>query len=198
MLVPTSVPAPPRPACVPESGVPLAADQSLFTSPPANRATVATAAGPVEIRPITALDTRSIDRFIKDLSPTARFRRFHSAVHGLTPAQLSGVVDVDHLSRESLVAVYDAKVIGLGQFITVAGQPDTVELAVVVAEDWRRVGLGRELMRMAALAAAATGHRRATAYVQAENRPVLELMRGLDMGAAFHHDGPTVEVVIPL
>lgn len=199
-------PTPAGPRALPLDGVPLRAAPELFTSAAAHRVAVATAAGPVHIRPVTPLDAEGVQRLVRGLSAASSFRRFHTPVRSLTPRQLAGIIDVDHRRRESLIAVEGRRVVGLAQYAGddvgpgavahAAGQ--AVEVAVVVADDRHRAGIGRALMAALLDAAARAGHPRATALVQADNRPVLDLLRTAGRPVALHRDGTVVEVAIDL
>ena len=202
MLMPLSAPPPASPVSLPDDGMPLAGGPALFDVPAARRHVVPTARGPVLQRPVTPLDTHAVDRFVRGLSPTSRFRRFHSAVHRLTDRQLAGVVDVDHRGRETLLAVAGsgaaARVVGMGQYLVQSQSADSVDLAVVVDDEWQRLGLGRLLLEATVDAARESGFRTATAYVQAENRAMLTLLRGTRLPMARSNEGAIVEVLIDL
>ena len=195
---PSAAASPSRPRSLADDGMPLVGASSLFEGSWARRRVVATSKGPVVIRAATPLDTASVDHFVRALSPTARFRRFHSAVTRLTDRQLAGLVDVDHHDRETLLAVSGRVVVGMGQYLAQTHPKDSVDLAVVVADDWQREGLGRELLIATCEAASATGFRTATAYVQAENRAMLSLLRGVPMPMVSTNEGSVVEVLLDL
>lgn len=195
---PASAPPGPSPRSLADDGMPLVGAASLFEGSWTRRRVLTTGHGPVVIRAATPLDTSPVDHFVRTLSPTARFRRFHSAVNRLTDRQLAGLVDVDHRDRETLLAVSGRTVVGMGQYLVQTHPKDSVDLAVVVADDWQRLGLGRELLSATVEAASANGFRTATAYVQAENRAMLSLLRGVPMPMVSANEGSVVEVLIDL
>ncbi|HUG86828.1 MAG TPA: GNAT family N-acetyltransferase [Euzebya sp.] len=198
MLVPTN--APPRgvPRALPDDGVQLVADATLFRAPATDRAQIQTARGEVLLRPVTPVDLHPIDTFVRRLSTASRFQRFHTGLHHLTPRQLAGVVDVDHHQRETLVAVVGRRVVGLGQYLRQDRPAGSVDLGIVVADRWQGVGLGRALVTTLTAAAAAAGHTHATALVQADNRPVLHLLRTLGDRVESVRAGNSIEALIRL
>lgn len=202
MLVPTS-PAPhPAAPVLPLDGMQLVADDRLVKVPLTRRAEVVTSRGPVLLRPVVPTDLAGIDRFVRRLSPASRFARFHSGLHHLSTRQLAGMVDVDHHERETILALDGRTVVGVSQLLLVSGLAEVelaeVELAVVVSDGWQRQGIGRALLECLAAVAAGTGAAVASALVQADNRPVLHLLRQLGERAELHHDGSTVEARIRL
>ncbi len=197
MLIPSPDPDRAEPKSLVTDGMSLRSDLSLFAGSAAARHRLDTARGPVTIRPVTPLDADRVARFVRRLSPTARFRRFHSAVNALNARQLAGIVDVDHRGRETLLAIAGSRVVGMAQFIQTS-EPDTVEVAVVVADRWQRQGLGRHLLDGAIAAAGRCGHRTVTAYAQAENRAILQLIRSGPLPAHMDAVGSIVEITIPL
>ena len=57
--------------------------------------------------------------------------------------------------------------------------PDSAEVAVAVVDDWQGRGLGSALLEELTERAGEEGIERFTATVLAENRQVIELLRGL-------------------
>ncbi|MGI9015557.1 MAG: GNAT family N-acetyltransferase [Euzebya sp.] len=150
------------------------------------------------MRPINPLDTREVEAFTRRLSPTSRFRRFHSPVHRLSAHQLAGMIDVDHLHRESLVAIAGRRVVGVAQYLEQSSPPQSVDLAIVIADEYHGQGLGRTMMSAVIDAATATGYVCATALIQADNARALHLFRPTDRPVTASRSGATVEVRIEL
>jgi RimJ/RimL family protein N-acetyltransferase len=84
------------------------------------------------------------------------------------------------------------RIVGLAQFVSVEHE-DIDEVAVVVAEDWRRVGLATQLLRRLAATALTFGFRRAYAEILRDNAAALELARrfGAEPGASPKGPGLT-------
>ncbi len=74
---------------------------------------------------------------------------------------------------------------------------EVAEVAVTVADDWQRRGLGRALLNRLTYRARREGVRRFSALVQGDNPGALRLLEGV--GDTQHqHDGGVVELVIEL
>lgn len=194
-----------RPAAPTGAGVPrllpppapLRSGPDLFSGHPVGRRlTVEVDRGDVLLRPVVPSDLDAIDAFVRDLSPRARFLRFHAAVRRLTLDQLAGLVDVDHRERETMVAVADGRVVALGQYVAVAA--GTAELAVAVADAWRRRGLGALLVGQLAGAARAAGLAAFTASVLAENRPALAMFERWPGSVRVERHGTELELLLTL
>ena len=103
----------------------------------------------VTVRPIRPEDARIEQEFVKRLSPEARYFRFMDTVRELTPQMLVRFTQIDYDREMALVAITGGgrseKEVGVARYVT---SPDgaSCEFAIVVADDWQRVGLGRYLM----------------------------------------------------
>jgi acetyltransferase len=153
--------------------------------------------GAVVVRPVAPWDTRELERFYAALSPDSRRRRFFAVVPGLNHAASVTFCTVDHRQREGFVAV--AVVDGLERVVGhVCIEPDgaaSAEVAVVVADDWQRRGIGRRLVRAAVEWASAVGVRRLTAAMLPGNTAIRQLLVGLDLPFDTSRDGPEVQEV---
>lgn len=76
---------------------------------------------------------------------------------------------------------------GLAQFVS-AEHEDSGEVAVVVAEDWRRAGLATQLLRRVAAEALSFGFRHGYADILRDNTAAIELARrfGAEPGPGPH------------
>ncbi|HVL59364.1 MAG TPA: hypothetical protein VM491_22960, partial [Burkholderiaceae bacterium] len=59
----------------------------------------------VEIRPVSRADAQRLHAFVRALSPATRYRRFHGAIHELTPAMVDFLTDVDQRAHVALIAL---------------------------------------------------------------------------------------------
>ena len=151
----------------------------------------------VFIRPIRPGDVGELRRAIA----TADEETLHARFLGLPPedeASVQRLVQVDYLSRLALVAFAPD---GTGAAVArYEGQPGSqrAEVAVVVHPDWRRVGLGRLLLRDLATAAIARGIDRFDALTLADNAAVLAGLRASGLAYSSEiHEG-TSRIVIDL
>jgi acetyltransferase len=138
------------------------------------------------IRPVVPGDAASLREFVQRLSPQSRYRRFHGAMATVPDAMLQYLTDVDHDDHVALLAeARDAsdslKQVAEARFVRRTGNADRsqADLAVAVADDWQRAGLGRCLLRWLAREADRVGIARLHAEVLADNRPMRELLGSL-------------------
>lgn len=198
MLIPTDRRAAGAPPTLPQDGLAVEADASLFRRTPTARQRIDTPRGTAVVRPVTPLDASGIDTFIQRLSSAARFRRFHSGVDRLSARQLAAIVDVDHIHRETLIAVAGYQVVGVVQFVELPSDPTAVDIAVVVADEWQGLGLGRRLLTAISDAAQGTGHGSAVVLVQGDNAAILHLLRTSGRPLHSQIQGASVDVVVQL
>ncbi|HEY5603237.1 MAG TPA: bifunctional acetate--CoA ligase family protein/GNAT family N-acetyltransferase [Gammaproteobacteria bacterium] len=103
----------------------------------------------VIIRPIRPEDSGIEQEFVSKLSPQAKYFRFMRALQELTPEMLVRFTQIDYDQEMALIAVVTDKnrerEVGVARYAT---QPDgkSCEFAIVVADEWRRHGIGYLLM----------------------------------------------------
>lgn len=133
------------------------------------------------IRPVHERDSAAIQRFIRNLSPDSRYQRFLSTLVEL-PAEMLARVLAARGGRDTAVVVETytrpGRIIGLAQLMN-AGGTIAGEVAVVVADEWRREGLATLLLRRLGADALQAGYQCAYADVLRENAPALGLARRL-------------------
>jgi acetyltransferase len=134
----------------------------------------------VTIRPILPSDLDALRTFFAALSrATLRFR-FHTSINELPEHLLRGFM-VSHPAHSAFVAeIYNGPVeqppmlVAEARFIHKA-DTESAEFALVVADNWRRIGLGTTLTRILAQRARFSGVRRLWGDVLEDNKA----MRGL-------------------
>ncbi|MFD2090968.1 GNAT family N-acetyltransferase [Blastococcus deserti] len=152
----------------------------------------------VATRPVEPADRTLFCRLWGRLSKETVYRRFHSPVHSLPEETVRRLVTVDHDLREAVVAVVGGEVIGVARYDRPVGDPSTAEVAVLVEDAWQGMGVGRQLLGELTGLAARRGVRRLTATVQADNQPVLGLVRRLLPDSTLVPDAGVYDVVSPL
>jgi GNAT superfamily N-acetyltransferase len=125
----------------------------------------------------------------------ARRHRFHAAVSGLSKALVHSLTHIDYLERMGFVVTVqqdgEERVIADACYAVIdAGE--TAEFAIAVADDWRGLGLGRQLMAALERAAHGAGLRWLHGEVLVENVAMLGLMQRLDFCLADHPQDPTL------
>ncbi len=134
----------------------------------------------VTIRPILPSDLDALRTFFAALSRATRRLRFHSSINELPEHVLRKFTMVDHRAHVAFIAeIHDTALdqpttlVAEARYIRCA-DPETAEFALVVADNWRRAGLGTSLTRVLAQHARVTGVRRLCGDVLEDN----EAMRG--------------------
>src|ERR1035438_4769908 len=101
------------------------------------------------MRPSVPKDKSPLAASFERLSEQSRYRRFLTAKDKLTAAELSYLVDeVDHSDHEA-IAAFDpdtGALLGIARYVRSKEDPQAAEVAVTVADDWQRRGLGRALL----------------------------------------------------
>jgi GNAT superfamily N-acetyltransferase len=107
----------------------------------------------------------------------SRYSRFHGAVSRLPTSYLRLLVERPASEHDALVVEVDGRIVAFGDVGPVAGQPEAVEVGILVETPYRRRGLARLLLDELAERAAARGVRVLRALVLhehvAEVRPLL-------------------------
>ena len=134
----------------------------------------------LRIRAIEPDDSERLNAFFDRLSPDSRRRRFLVTKARLEEDELTFLTEVDHVTHEALVAVdRDGRIVGVSRYVCPRGRPDVAELAVAVADELHRRGIGRTLARRIVQRARANGVARLTATSLRENVAALKLLIGL-------------------
>ncbi|MBQ1073578.1 GNAT family N-acetyltransferase [Micromonospora sp. C31] len=113
----------------------------------------------------------------------ARLRRLLEPARGVTLLATAG----DAGATESVVAMANLLVEG-----------DEAEVALLVRDDWQRLGLGSALLRRLVRHAEQAGHAALVLHVHAENAPMLRTVRRLGRPAQAERDGALVTLTVPL
>ena len=153
----------------------------------------------VVIRAARAGDEALIQAFIGRLSLASRYQRFFLALHELSAPVLEHLVHADAQSEAALLALTEQReVVGLVQYVG----PETLEsaeVAVVVADAWRRVGLGARLLMHLERVATAAGVEHVEADILRDNIAAIELASKLGARVGRSpNGGGLVRVVRPL
>jgi len=126
------------------------------------------------VRRVSAGDEARLQEFVRALSWQSRTDRFFAPIRELTPSHLRAIVSAPGLS----LAAFDAQdgIVALAQYaFAQPGATGEAEFAVVVAEGWRKDGLGEALLGLLKRDAQRAGARRLIAVTRPDNLA----MRGL-------------------
>ena len=155
---------------------------------------------PVLIRPIRADDKRMLSDGLRRLSEDSVQRRFLTPKRSFSRAELRYLTEVDGRDHVALVAEYPAepvrRLIAVARFVRLADDPEAADVAITVADDWQRRGLGSLLTEQLAEQARRLGIRRFTATMASDNLPAHRLMRRLTEHLEQHHVGGGVDELV--
>jgi RimJ/RimL family protein N-acetyltransferase len=133
----------------------------------------------LRIRPLRRCEDGVVREFYERLSPRTRYLRFFSPMPVLPDSVLCRLTFADDRRRLALAAEMitadGAEVVALGNFWAI--DDTSVEVGLVVRDDWQRRGIGVALARSVMRAAEARGFDRFVAHVLWENTVVRRLLR---------------------
>lgn len=153
----------------------------------------------VDLRPLDARDGAAFATFVDGLSAESRSRRFLGPKPRLTAKELAYLTDVDGLTHGAFAAIdpRTGAIVGEARYAPWPGRPSVADLAVTVADELQRRGIGTALAVATVEAARANGVRTLTASTLWENVPARALLRGLGFRPTGSGDG-VVELELDL
>jgi acetyltransferase len=141
----------------------------------------------VTIRPIVPSDLDGLRAFFAALSRATRRLRFHSPISELPEHILREFTTVNHRAHVAFVAeIHGAAdqrktLVAEARYIR-SGNSESAEFALVVADNWRRIGLGTTLTRILAQRARIAGVLRLYGDVLEDNKAMRGLAHSLGAG----------------
>jgi len=141
-------------------------------------------------------DGELLSRMFRRLSPESVYRRFFSPISRADVFQAS-VLRIDHRNHEAIAAVEGGEIVGVAQYARLPGASQA-NLAVVVADDWQRQGVGTRLIAALAERALEEGIGSFAVDIQGDNYGALRLFKRTAPGARIAFFGGVGEGVIPL
>ena len=157
--------------------------------------TVAVDGRPVVVRLLEPAESDLIRTFYHRLSLETVYKRFLSPVVPPADNLMRRLMNIDHCQREALIALDAEGVAGVARFAPFQGG---YEVAVVVADEWQRRGLGTMLMRRLGHIARARGIRSFHATLLAENRGAKRFLQRFSPDATFRFADGMIEAEVPL
>lgn len=140
----------------------------------------------VTIRPIRMTDAEMEADFVRKLSPESRHFRFLGGLKELSPQQVKDMCEVDgHHSMAFIATVKEngkETEIGVGRYAA-DSKADTREMAVTVADEWQKKGLGKLLAEQLMEFAKGHGIKQLYSLDLADNNAMRELAMDLRMTA---------------
>ncbi len=158
-----------------------------------NESQLTVAGDVVTIRPIRITDTEMEAAFIRGLSPQSKRYRFLGGVKELSTGEVSRLCDVDGRHSMAFVATirHDGREteIGVSRYAPNSSS-DVREIAVTVADDWQRKGLGTLLMKQLIQSARNNGVKHLYSTDFADNAGMRALAEDLGMSASRDPSNP--------
>ncbi len=132
---------------------------------------------PPRIRPLKPGEVDTLNRVFGGLSARSVYLRFHTGMPHLAPSAATRLAAVVPGVHEVFVAEQGGAPLGVSRWVRYPGTEGAAELAVEVVDAEQGHGVGRHLVRSAALAAAAAGIREVLVHVHPENDRVRDWVR---------------------
>ena len=156
---------------------------------------------PIRLRAVRGDDIEREDRFFHGLSQHTRQMRLMGSMQELTREQLERLCQIDERVAFAVAAtVVDLH--GNEQFVGVArlspsneaeyAQAGMVEFAIVVTDEYQRMGIARRLMHQLIARARKLGYRGLQSETYSINEGMIGLARSLGMSVRRHPDDPSV------
>jgi len=146
----------------------------------------------VTVRPVLPQDAELEQAMVRALSPASRYQRFFAPIRELPQGWLERLTQIDYRYQQALLAETfageQALAVAEARYVVDASGQEC-EFAVVVADDWRHLGLARRLLQQLMHSAAAAGLSRMVGDVLATNHAMLSLARDLGFQVTRHPDG---------
>jgi len=132
------------------------------------------------------------------MSPESQRRRFLMPKPRFSSSELRYLTEIDGFDHVAIVAVSAEDpdcFYGVGRFVRLRSDPETAEVAVVVADSLQGRGLGRELGRRLAEEARDRGVWRFTATLLGDNLAAHRLLRSISRNLEARYEGGIEELV---
>jgi RimJ/RimL family protein N-acetyltransferase len=145
----------------------------------------------VVISPLTSADAPLLVDAFERLSQESRWLRFLGPKASLTTAELRYLTEIDGHNHEALTAIDPGtgRGVAIGRWVRDPDHPERAEVAITVADDWQRRGLGKLVLGQLADRAREEGVRTFTALVSVDNRGMQALLARLDGPATVEPTG---------
>lgn len=127
----------------------------------------------VTLRPISPADSDRLVRFHSTLSERSIYQRYFAPHPRLTEAEAHHYTNVDHQTREAVIAMHGQDLVAVGRWELV--EPEAAEVAFLITDDFQRLGLGSVLFALLAQLARTKGISEFLAEVLPSNRAMLRL-----------------------
>jgi GNAT superfamily N-acetyltransferase len=143
----------------------------------------------VQIRQVQSADAALLVDMFHHLSDRTRRLRFHAYTDKLPQERIwreaIALSDLDPDRQLALVAVHthevETRIVGVARFARATADDVEAEAAVVVRDDFQRMGLGTHLLGLLLPLARSMGIKQILGWVAAENRHMLDIIGKTDL-----------------
>ena len=146
----------------------------------------------VTVRPVLPQDAELEQAMVRALSPASRYQRFFAPIRELPQGWLERLTQIDYRRQLALLAETfvgeQALAVAEARYVVDASGREG-EFAVVVADEWRHLGLARRLLQALMRHAAEAGLQRIAGDVLSTNHAMLSLASSLGFQVLRHPDG---------
>jgi acetyltransferase len=158
----------------------------------------------VTIREIRSSDAALLVEMYHHLSERSKRLRFHTYTGNLPKERIwreaIALSDVDRDRQAALVAEYHEEggdhIVGVARFARATADAVEAEAAIVVRDDFQRMGLGTHLLSLLLSLARSMGIKRVFGWVASENRHMLHIVKETDLPIHREtHSGETFVVL---
>lgn len=131
------------------------------------------------LRLLCVSDREALRTLFARLSPESRRRRFLTGKTELSDRELTYLINVDHVHHEALTAIdhEDGSIVGVARYVTWPQRAGAADVAIEVADDLQRNGIGVMLVDALIRRARENGIAVLTATTLWENRAARALAR---------------------
>jgi len=160
----------------------------------------------VTVRHIRPTDAGLLVEMFRKLSARSRRLRFHAYTENVPQERIwreaVAMSDLDPTLQAALVAVSNdndhEQIVGVARFARSTPEAIEAEAAVVVRDDFQRMGLGTHLLKLLVPLAESLGIRQLTGWVSAENRHMLHVIGKTDLPLSQHTSAGETHIKISL
>ena len=128
----------------------------------------------LDLARLEASDSDLVAGLFVRLSPHSLYRRFFRPAMRLEDFT-SAILKSDEFDRKGLAAFVDGEIVGVAQYSRRLGSA-TAEIAITVADEWQRRGVGGRLITALASQAATKGIEAFAVSIQLDNRGAMRLL----------------------
>lgn len=133
----------------------------------------------IKIRPVKPTDERMIQELHYSLDKKDRYLRFFTPMKDFRHRRIQPMVNIDYSTDMILVGLSaengEEKIIAMGAFLK-AYQPSVAELAFVVHEDWRGLGITKYLLNYLVTIGKELNYKTFGGSIMLENKPMLHII----------------------